>query len=178
MSTRLMATLDEPAGPRSAHAPLSDSLLSRLRQHLDLLVLLLFLLAWIDPSWFSPRVPFVLHDTSLADDSWHLDEVFKLSRGVWLGRDVAFTHGPVFQWLASVPARMMGVSMGATYATWIVLPVFCAYVCVYLTLKLLLAGQPAWKRALLLFLLLEFWLGSFEWSLQSVFPGLLFAIFL
>jgi len=44
--------------------------------------------------------------------------------------------------------------------------------------RLLLAEQPAWKRALLLLLLLVFWLVFWEWSLQIAFPILLFAIFL
>jgi len=116
----------------------------------------------------------VVRDTSLIDDNWHLDEVFKLSRGVWVGRDVAFTHGPIFQWLSSLPARLMGVSMGAIYATWVTVPAWCAFVFVYLTLLLLLPEQPAWKRALLLVLVLVFW----EPSLRNAFPVLLFAVFL
>ena len=49
-----------------------------------------------------------------------------------------------------------------------------AFVFVYLTLRLLLPEQPAWKRALLLVLILVFW----EPSLRNAFPVLLFAIFL
>ena len=58
------------------------------------------------------------------------------------------------------------------------MPLWCAFVCVYLTLWLFLAEQPAWKRALLLSLLLVCWLVFWEWSLQTAFPVLLFAIFL
>jgi hypothetical protein len=47
-----------------------------------------------------------------------------------------------------------------------------------LTLRLLLAEQPAWKRALLLFLVIVFWLVFWGWSLQTSFPVLLFAVFL
>ncbi len=147
---------------------------SRLTRHWDLLVLLLFVLASTPAVWLSPRSLVVVRDTSLIDDNWHLDEVFKLSRGIWVGRDVAFTHGPIFQWLSGVPARSMGVSMGAIYATWFTVPVWCAFVFVYLTLRLLLPEQAAWKRALLLFLVLVFW----EPSLRNAFPVLLFAIFL
>ncbi|HME31735.1 MAG TPA: hypothetical protein VKG65_03175 [Terriglobales bacterium] len=111
---------------------------------------------------------------SLIDDNWHLDEVFKLSRGIWIGRDVAFTHGPIFQWLSNLPARSMGVSMGAIYATCFTVPVWFAFAFVYLTLRLLLPEQPAWKRALLLLLILVFW----EPSLRNAFPVFLFAIFL
>jgi len=175
-----MAKLDELASQRRPHAPHSGSPPppSWLAGHWDLLVLLLFVLASIDPVWLSPRVPSVVHAFSVIDDSWHLDEVFKLSHGIWVGRDVAFTHGPIYQWLSSVPARFLGVSIGAIYATWVAVLAWCAFVCVYLTLRLLLAEQPAWKRALLLSLLLVCWLVLWEWSLQVAFPVLLFAIFL
>ena len=153
--------------PRSA----SRSLLAR---HLDLVVLLLLLLASVPPVWLSSRALVVVRDTSLIDDNWHLDEVFKLSRGIWVGRDVAFTHGPIFQWLSSLPARSMGLSMGTIYATWVIVPAWCGFVFVYLTLRLLLAEQPVWKRALLLFLVIVFW----EPSLRNAFPVLLFATFL
>jgi hypothetical protein len=174
-----MAKLDEFASLQRPHAPHSGwHLRSWLAGHWDLLVLLLFVFDSTDPVWLSPRVPPLVRDTTYADDSWHLDQVFKLSRGIWVGRDVAFTHGPIFQALSSAPARFMGVSMGTIYATWVAVPAWCAFVFVYLTLRLLLAGQPAWKRALLLFLVLMFWLVYWAWSLQSAFPLLLFAIFL
>src|SRR5271165_1925498 len=130
---------------------------SWLTRHWDLVVLLLLVLASVPPVWLSPRALVVVRDTSLIDDNWHLDEIFKLSRGVWIGRDVAFTHGPIFQWLSAVPARSMGLSMGAIYATWVTVPAWCAFLFVCLTLRLLLAEQPGWKRALPLFLILVFW---------------------
>jgi len=157
------------SSPNSRSA--SRSLLVR---HCDLVVLLLLVLASVPPVWLSSRALVVVRDTSLIDDNWHLDEVFKLSRDIWVGRDVAFTHGPIFQWLSSVPARSMGLSMGAIYATWVTVPAWCGFVCVYLTLCLLLPQQPAWKRALLLLLVIVFW----EPSLRNAFPVLLFAIFL
>ena len=171
-----MAKLYQLASHRGLPASQSASLRpgSPLARHWDLLVLLLFVLASTPAVWLSPRSLVVVRDTSLIDDNWHLDEVFKLSRGIWVGRDVAFTHGPIFQWLSGVPARSMGVSMGAIYATWFTVPVWCAFVFVYLTLRLLLPEQAAWKRALLLFLVLVFW----EPSLRNAFPVLLFAIFL
>ncbi len=64
--------------------------------------------------------------------------------------------------------------MGPLYATWVTVPAWCAFLFVYLTLRLLLPEQPAWKRALLLFLVLVFW----EPSLRNAFPVLLFAVFL
>src|SRR5713101_727663 len=136
--------------PRAPHSG-SQSPRLWLSRYCDLLVLLLFVLISINPGWFSRGVLSVDYDAGLADNSWHLDNVFKFSRGIWVGRDVAFTHGPIFQWLSNVPARFLGVSMGAVYATWDAVMLWCALVSVYLTLRLLLAEQPAWRRALLLF---------------------------
>ena len=171
-----MAKLDELTSQRRSSAPRSVSPrpISILGSHWDLLALLLLVLASLPAVWLSPGALVIVRDTSLIDDNWHLDEVFKLSRGIWVGRDVAFTHGPIFQWPSSLPARSMGVSIGAIYATWFTVPVWCAFAFVYLTLRLLLPEQPAWKRALLLLLILIFW----EPSLRNAFPVLLFAVFL
>ena len=162
--------------PRAPHSG-SQSPRLWLSRYCDLLVLLLFVLISINPGWFSRGVLSVDYDAGLADNSWHLDEIFKFSRGISVGRDVAFTHGPIFQWLSSLPTRFMGFSIGAARATWVTVPVWCAFVFVYLTLRLLLAEQPAWKRALLLLLVIVFWLEYWEWSLQVAFPVLLFAVF-
>jgi hypothetical protein len=171
-----MAKPDDMASRRRSRASQSASRLrsSWLAKHWDLLALLLLVLVSIPAAWVSPRSLVVVRDTSLIDDNWHLDEVFKLSRGIWVGRDVAFTHGPIFQWLSGLPALSMGVSMGAIYATWVTVPAWCAFVFVYLTLLLLLPEQPAWKRALLLVLVIVFW----EPSLRNGFPVLFFAVFL
>jgi hypothetical protein len=160
------SSLAHPSASRRTRSPVTI--------HWDLVAFLLLVLASAPPVWLSTRALVVVRDTSLIDDNWHLDEVFKLSRGVLVGRDVAFTHGPIFQWLSSVPARSMGLSMGAIYATWVTVPAWCAFIFVYLTLRLLLPEQSSWKRALLLFLVIVFW----EPSLRNTFPVLLFAIFL
>jgi hypothetical protein len=175
-----MTKLDELVSERSSHAPRSGSqrLRSRLVKHCDLLILLCFVFGSIDPVWVSPRVPTVVNNLGLTDDSWHLDNVFKLSRGIWIGRDVAFTRGPIFQWLSSQPTKFVSVSMGAIHATWDTVPVWCAFVFIYLTLRLLLPEQPSWKRALLLFLVIVFWLVWWEFALQNTVPVLLFAAFL
>src|SRR5208337_947502 len=171
-----MEKVNHLASRRRSRVRQSASRLPRswLAEHWDLLALLLLVLVSIPAAWLSPHSLVVVRDTSLIDDNWHLDEVFKLSRGIWVGRDVAFTHGPIFQWLSGEPARSMDLSMGAIYATWFTFPVWCAFAFVYLTLRLLLPEQPAWKRALLLLLLLVFW----EPSLRNAFPVFLFAIFL
>jgi hypothetical protein len=108
------------------------------------------------------------------DDDWRLDAAFKASRGIWIGRDVVFTHGPLLQWLSSLPARSVGVSTGAIYATWNTVPTWCTIVFVWLTLWLLIPEQPPWKRFLLLLLLCVFWSPSLRTSCEV----LLFALFL
>jgi hypothetical protein len=160
--------------------PASQSFLQQLRpwlvKHWDLLALLLLVLASFPVEWLSPRMLVVVDPTiEIVGDSWHLDTSFKAARGLWFGRDVAFTYGPVFQWLSSAPARQMGVSMGATYATFTTLPLWCTFLFGSLTLTLLLPEQPAWKRFVLLLLLCVFWA---PWEGRTAFGILLFAVFL
>ena len=47
--------------------------------------------------WLAPRIVTFVPNLGLIDDNWHLDASFKALRGIWVGRDVAFTHGPIFQ---------------------------------------------------------------------------------
>src|SRR5208337_2393876 len=105
----------ELASSQHSPAPQSASSQSRswLTKHWDLLALLLLVLATMPAVLLSPRMLVVVRDTSLIDDNWHLDAASKASRGIWIGRDVAFTHGPIFQWFSSLPARSTGFTMGA-----------------------------------------------------------------
>ena len=148
--------------------------MGRLGPYWDFLAVLLIALASMPAAWLSPRTVVVVRNPGLIDDNWHLDAVFKASRGIWVGRDVAFTHGPLFQWLSSVPGRSMGVSMGGIYPTWNTVPLWCAVLFGFLTLRLLLPEQRPWKRFLLLLLLCIFW----EPSLRTTFAILAFAVFL
>ena len=136
--------------------------------------MLLIVLASMPAAWLSPRSLTVVPSPGFIDDNWHLDAVFKASRGIWIGRDVAFTHGPLFQWLSSIPGRSMGVSMGGIYPTWDTVPLWCAVILAFLTLRLLLPEQRPWKRFLLLLLLCIFW-GP---SLRTTFAVFGFAVFL
>jgi len=147
---------------------------SELRRHWDFLAVVLLMLASFPAVWLSRRAVTLVPNLGLIDDNWHLDSSFKALRGIWIGRDVAFTHGPIFQWLSSLPARSLPLSFGALYATWDILPLWCAVVFAYLALRLLLPEQPPWKRFVLLLLLASFW----ETSLRTTFPVLLFALFL
>ena len=159
-----------PAQPSVARGP------SRLRRHWDLLAVALLMLGALPTLWLSPRTVNVSPtEINLIDDSWILDTSFKASRGLWLGRDVAFTYGPLFQWLWSAPSRWMGISMGAIYDSCVTLPLWCTYLFGYLTLTLLLPEQPAWKRFVLLLLLGVFW-ATVEGRIA--FAVVLFAVFL
>ena len=148
--------------------------MGRIGPYWDFLAVLLIVLASMPAAWLSPRTVTVVRNPGLIDDNWHLDAVFKASRGIWIGRDVAFTHGPLFQWLSSVPGRSMGVSMGGIYPTWDTVPLWCAVLFVFFTLRLLLPEQRPWKRFLLLLLLCIFW-GP---SLRTSFSVVAFAVFL
>src|SRR5262252_6330705 len=75
------------------------------KQNWDLFGVFLLVLATFPMSLLAPRSLVVVSDPNLLDDSWILDISFKACRGIWLGRNVAFTYGPVYQWLSSAPAR-------------------------------------------------------------------------
>jgi hypothetical protein len=145
-----------------------------LKKYWDFLAVVLLGLASFPTVWLRQRAVFLVPNFGLIDDHWHLDSTFKALRGICIGRDVAFTHGPIFQWLSSIPARSMPLSLGALYATWNTVPLWCAIVFAYLALRLLLPEQPPWKPFALLLLISSFW----ETSLRTTFPVLLFALFL
>ncbi len=147
---------------------------SLLKRYWDLLAVLLLILGSFPTVWLTQRSVTFVPNLGLIDDNWHLDSTFKALRGIWIGRDVAFTHGPIFQWLSAIPAHSLPLSFGALYATWNTIPIWCAFLFAYLALRLILPEQPAWKRFVLLLMLAAFW----ETSFRSTFPVLLFAMFL
>ena len=160
--------------PEDSPTPVQPRPLPLWRRYWDFLSVILLVLASFPTVWLSHRTVTVVPNLGLIDDNWHLDATFKALRGIWIGRDVAFTHGPIYQWLSSIPARAMPLSFGGLYATWNILPVWCAFLFLYLALRLLLPEQPPWKRFVLVLLLAAFW----ETSLRSTLPVLLFAVFL
>ncbi len=162
------------ATPTSASLP--QPLVRRIGQYWDALAVLLLIVVTVPAAWLSPQTLVPVRDPIRIDDNWHLDASFKASRGIWIGRDVIFTHGPIYQWLSSLPARSTGFTMGALYATWDTVPVWCAFFFGYLTLRLLIPEQPPWKRFLLLLLLGVFWWPS--QALRVTFEVFLFALFL
>ena len=163
-----------PSQVRSQVSTTKNRGTTRLRRYWDVLAVLLFVLASFPAVWLSHRAVTLVPNLGLIDDNWHLDSAFKALRGIWIGRDVAFTHGPIFQWLSSIPARTLPLSFGGVYATWNTLPLWCAILLAYLAARLLLPEQPAWKRFVLLLLACSFW----ELSLRTASPVLYFAVFL
>jgi hypothetical protein len=172
-----MAELDEVATQADLRAPrLGRSRVSWLRKRWDVLAVILLVLASLPLQWLLPGTLFFsAPEINLIDESWHLDTSFKASRGLWFGRDVVFTYGPLFQWLASAPVRWKGLSMGAIYATGTLLPMWFTFLAVYLTVVLLLPEQPAWKRFALVMLLSVSWL---PWEQRTPFAIFFFAVFL
>ena len=168
---KLDAVLKQQGSPVASAAKRRSKFLG---QNWDFLAVLLLMLASFPTVWLAQRTVTFVPNLGLIDDNWHLDASFKALRGIWIGRDVAFTHGPIFQWLSSIPARSMPLSLGALYATWNSVPLWCAILFAYLALRLLLPEQPPWKRFVLLLLLASFW----ETSLRTTLPVLCFAVFL
>ena len=83
------------------------------------LVLLILLAASTPPILFRRTSLTIVPPFNLLDGSWILDTSYKAAGGIWLGRDVAFTYGPLFQWLSSAPSRWIGISVGSILATWL-----------------------------------------------------------
>jgi hypothetical protein len=173
-----MEKLDELAmqAGSSAPQPAAKTWLSRLQSRWDVLAVVLLVLASLPVQWLLPGTLFLSPaGINLIDDSWHLDTSFKASRGVWFGRDVVFTYGPIFQWLASAPVRWSSFSMGAIYGTCTLLPLWCTFLAGYITVVLLLPEQPAWKRFVVVLLLSVFWL---PWEGRTPFAIFFCAMFL
>ncbi len=120
-------------------------------------VLIVLLIVAIPPVLVRHHSLTTVSSLNLIDDSWILDTSYKASSGIWLGRDVVFTLGPLYQWMSSAPARWMGMSTGAVYATWYTLPMLVIILSTFFTLRLLLPEAAAWRRALLLLLAVVFW---------------------
>jgi hypothetical protein len=131
--------------------------------------LVLIFLVWValPPVVFRPPSLTVVPSVDLLDGSWVVDLSYKAAGGIWLGRDVAFTYGPLFQWLSSAPARWMGLTLGAAYTNWFTLPQVLIVVITFLTVHLLLPNASPWRRALLLWLVLVYWLAFDIRALQA-----------
>ena len=172
-----MENLDERASPPSSPTPLtvSNRPLARFARHWNFLAVLLLIGASLPLAWISPSALVVVSHPGTFDDHWVLDSVFKASRGVLFGRDVAFVYGPLFQWLLAAPARWAGLSIGSIYASFRSFLLWPMYLLGFFTLRLLLPREAAWKRFLLLILLSVFWVPT---DSRTAFAIFLFALFL
>jgi hypothetical protein len=88
---------------------------------------------------------------NMLDDSWALDIAYRFSRGSWLGKDVVFTYGPLYEFMVGLPARLLHQpEVGSLYRTWETIPICLSIALVYGTGILLLDSEPAWKRCVFL----------------------------
>jgi hypothetical protein len=121
-------------------------------------LLLIFLLAAsIPPILIRPNTLAVVSKLTLLDGSWVLDTSYKAATGMWFGRDVSFTYGPLFQWLSSEPSRWLDISTGAVLATWYTLPLLLIILSTFVCARLVLPAASSCRRALLIFLAVVFW---------------------
>ncbi len=121
------------------------------------LVLIVLLALATPPIFIRHQILTSVPHLDLLDGSWILEAAYKAANGIWFGRDVAFTFGPLFQWLSSAPARWLGLSTGTIYATWYTLPLYVVILATFVSVRLLLPDASAWKRALLVLLAVVFW---------------------
>src|ERR1035438_8281552 len=173
-----MEKLDVVVGKPSSQteASVAKGPMARFREHWDLLAIVLLALISTPLPWLSPRTLIVVTHPGAFDYNWVLDSAFKASRGIWFGPGVIFQYGPLFQWIWTAPARWIGLSMGTVYATWKDTSLlWLSLVLLYLTLRLLIPEQPAWKRFLLLLLLPVFWA---PWDGRTILNIFLFVVFL
>ena len=124
-------------------------------QSTEWLVLLVLFAGCITPVLLRHHAATTAPVFNLLDWSWTLDTAYKASIGVWFGRDVLFTYGPLYQWLASAPSRWIGVSTGTIDATSNVVPSLVSVLAIFAGLRLLLPNVSPWRRAV--FLAVVFW---------------------
>ena len=120
-------------------------------------MLAFLLLSIIPPILIRHETLFISPTLNLLDGSWALDVCYKAATGVWVGRDVAFTYGPLYQWLSSAPSRLIGISTGTILATSSLLPLFVVVMATFASARLLLPEVSAWRRALFIALAVVFW---------------------
>jgi len=181
--------LDEPQQPASvepAPAPRPSFFLNCTRRvtqiflaHADFFVMLL-LMAFVGHYYLALKIPLFVREIEFFDNSWELDLVAKTQRGIWLGRDLIFTRGPLFQWLLSWGPLQHGMSLGSFYLYLWVTHSWTTIPAMYAAGALLLKRQPSWVRVFYLLLMLIFWL-PVHWiifDIKFLFPLCSFAVFL
>lgn len=126
-------------------------------RRLDALAALVTVAIIVSARLFDAR-PIFITPLYMIDDSWKIDVAYRYSRGDWLGRDVLFTYGPLYELMTGLPSRVMHQSdIGFIYRTWSVIPIALSILLVYGIGALLLGSEPVWKRLLFLSVLVYFW---------------------
>jgi hypothetical protein len=172
-----MPNLDDVVSSRTSSEPVTTSQPSwkRFAHSWDFLAVLLLMIASLPLAWVSPHTVIVIQQPGAFDDHWVIDAVYKVTHGIYFGRDVSFLYGPLAHWLMAAPPRLAGLSLGSIYTSFRTLLLWCAILFSYLALRLLIPEQAAWKRFLLLILLGIFWM---SWDGRTALGILLFALFL
>ncbi len=149
--------------------------LTAIARHLDWLTAVALIVAVTRPTLFVRGISIVVPHPNLLDDSWQVDIAYKALHGVWLGRDVIFTYGPLYQWITSLPSRLLGFSIATFIATREVPFFWLTIGFTYGASRIVLDAEPAWKRALFIALIVIFW-SPFDIRVSA--EILLFAVFL
>ena len=161
--------------PISSDLSARNGLFGRLARNWDILAVLLLLAASLPLAWISPQTRVIITRPGTFDDHWVLDAVYKVTHGIYFARNVTFLYGPLAHWLMAAPPRLAGLSLGSIYTSYRVLLLWCAVAFTWVTLRLLLNQQPAWKRFVLTLLLGIFWT---SWDGRTALAILMFAAFL
>ena len=108
------------------------------------LILVMTLCALID------HHPILVRRFFSVDACWALDLFFKAHQGLWAGRDVVFTYGPLYQWLLGVTSVFQGVSLGCFFRFGHLALFAYTVIVIFATARLLLRSQASWKRTLVI----------------------------
>lgn len=126
-------------------------------QSMEWLTLAFLLATSIPPVLLRHKSLTIVSDLDLLDGSWVLDTVYKAVTGIWLGRDVAFTYGPLYQWLSSAPSRWIEISTGEILATSYTLPLLVIILSTFFSARLLFPVASALRRTVFVVLAVVFW---------------------
>ena len=160
--------------PAFAATNLGWKLARFLYARLDLLAAILLALITLFLYRNSP-LPTDVARVNFTDDSWKYDLLAKAQQHIWLGKDVLFTYGPLFQ-LIFVPIFWMhDLSLGEFYRLSRFIPVWATIVLVYGAARFLLSQAAPWKRAFYFLLLVIFWA---PFDIKLCVPLFVFAWFL
>lgn len=185
----LQQELDQPRQQdlvTNVPASRSSFFLHRARRGLQILwveadfFVMLLLLVFVAYYYLALKLPLPVREIELFDTSWELDLVAKTQHGLWLGRDLIFTRGPLFQWLLSSGPLRHGLSLGSFYLYLWVTHYWTTIPAMYATGRLLLHRQSSWVRVFFLLLMLIFWL-PVHWiifNIKVLFPFFSFAVLL